>query len=295
MKIRVLSEGGLGNQLFQASYAHRTAIAYPIHEVYFVDDNSKSDRKFELDDFFDQCPHVKQGKNLLINGKNRHDIHLSLSRRVKWYQGAKYLENLFKEEGGLVGSDFNLNSRILAATSEYLNVRGYFQKSKYHIPADPCFANALIRALEKNARKLKSDDFICVHIRRGDFMRFSSHGPLSKEYFIDQLHNLEKNSRSVLVHSDDLKIVDEFALLSIKISEYSLSSNAWDVLSDAAMSTYFIGSNSSLSWWAAYCTQNFGHSVKKNIYFPSEWFRGIPTESLEIIPENWRTVKVRWD
>lgn len=295
MKIRVLSEGGLGNQLFQASYAHRTAIAYPNHEIYFVDDNSKLDRKFELDQFFDQCPHLKQGKNRLINGKNRHDVHLSLLRRVKWYQGSNYLEKLYKEEGGLLDSDFDLNSRIFAARSEYLNVRGYFQKSKYHFPTDLCFANALIRALEKNARRLNSEDFICVHVRRGDFLSFSSHGPLSKEYFIDQLQHLGDNSRSVLLHSDDPEIFDEFASLPIKLSEYSLSSNAWDVLSDAARSKYFIGSNSSLSWWAAYCTQNFGHSVNKDIYFPSEWFRGVSTESLEIIPENWKTVKVRWD
>ena len=174
-------------------------------------------------------------------------------------------------------------------------MRGYFQKSKYHFPADPCFANALIRALEKNARRLKSENFTFVHVRRGDFVRFSSHGPLSKEYFIDQLQHLDDNSRSVLIHSDDIKIVDDFASLPIKLSEYSLSSNAWDVLSDAAKSNYFIGSNSSLSWWAAYCTQNFGHSVNKNIYFPSEWFRGVSTKSLEIIPNNWKTVKARWD
>lgn len=297
MQIRVLSEGGLGNQLFQASYAHRTAMVYPNHYVYFVNDNSKYDRKFELDDFFEECPHVKQSESNLINGMNRHNLHLSLSRRVKWYKGANYLDNLYKEEGGLVGfdSDFDLHSRILASRSKNLNVRGYFQKSKYNFPVDPCFAKALFRALEKNARRLLCDEFTCVHVRRGDFLHFSSHGPLSKGYFTDLLYNLERYAGGVIIHSDDPTIVDKFASLPIKLSEFSLSSNVWDVLSDASRSACFIGSNSSLSWWAAYCAQNFGHSTKKNIYFPSEWFRGVSTKSLEIIPESWKTVKVQWD
>jgi hypothetical protein len=48
MQIRVLSEGGLGNQLFQASFAHRLAILMPEYDVSFVNDNSASDRRFSL-------------------------------------------------------------------------------------------------------------------------------------------------------------------------------------------------------------------------------------------------------
>lgn len=296
MQIRVLSEGGLGNQLFQASFAHRLAMLFPECKVSFVNDNSKSDRKFSLEGFFDSCSHVKESKSHLYRGRNRNDIHRILTRRYPRFGDSNYLRRIVNEGEARFPSELELQ-KYLQNSSQKLNIiRGYFQKSEYHFPVHSCFASALKDSISANSDGFLSSDRgrASAHIRRGDFLKFSSHGPLSIDYFAKQLVPLQGEVRYLSVHSDDSSVMSELGKLSFQITESSLSENPWQLISDAISSRFFIGSNSSLSWWAAFALTTFGAPESSRITFPSEWFRNVHSRDLGILHPQWNLVEVDW-
>ena len=297
MQIRVLSEGGLGNQLFQASFAHKLAILFPDYKILFVNDNSKSDRKFSLEGFFGSCSHVRESESYLIGGKNRNEIHRTLTRRIPGFGDSNYLRKVINEGGSKFSSERDLQS-FLGSSSQKLNIiRGYFQRSDYHFPVHNCFASALRKSISAN-----SDEYLVpriggasIHIRRGDFLKFSSHGPLAIDYFTKQLVPLQGEVKYLSVHSDDSSVIHELKNLSFETTESSMSENPWQLISDAIAAKYFFGSNSSLSWWAAFASTTFGEPGLSRITFPSEWFRGVNSRTLGILPVEWDLVEVDWD
>jgi len=296
MQIRVLSEGGLGNQLFQASFAHKLAILFPEYRVHFVNDNSSSDREFSLEGFFDSCSHVTESKSYLIRGRNRNDIHRALTRRIPGFGDRHYLRKLINEGDSKFSSEKDLQN-LLESSSQKMNIiRGYFQKSGYHFPVHNCFALSLKNSISANSEEHFFSDNVgaSIHIRRGDFLKFSSHGPLAMQYFTKQLVPLQGEVRYLSVHSDDPYVLQELRNLSFQISKSSMSENPWQLLKDAISAKYFIGSNSSLSWWAAFAATTFGEAGLSKITFPSEWFRGVNSRNLEIMPTEWNLVEVDW-
>ena len=92
-QVLVLSEGGLGNQLFQASFAHWFAEHHPTKKVRFIDSNSSKDRPFELTHLFDNCEHVGIPPRFTILGLTISELLNALRRRFRriWL----FFENLF--------------------------------------------------------------------------------------------------------------------------------------------------------------------------------------------------------
>ena len=294
MRIKVMSEGGLGNQLFQASFAHYLSQGIPNCEIFFVNDNSNSDRTFFLNNFFQNCSHVQESKSRLQFGRNRHELNLSLTRKFPFFKDKRYSRRLIKEND--TTSDFMLyfNQLVVSSHPKEFLIRGYFQNWTYHFMSSECFLSCLRDALKLNARIVNESKFACVHIRRGDYWRFSSHGPLSDQFYINQVWRIKDRVSKLVVHSDDILAVNNLGMLPIGVSNYSLSGNAWDLLADASQAAFFIGSNSSLSWWAAFAHDHLGKFGNAQITFPSEWYRGVPTQTLSIIPNHWELVKVDW-
>lgn len=64
MNINIISQGGIGNQLFQAAAAHEIAVLYPDFHVNFLNANHAGDRPFKLHQFFADCPHVSESRTL---------------------------------------------------------------------------------------------------------------------------------------------------------------------------------------------------------------------------------------
>lgn len=303
MRIRVLSEGGLGNQLFQAAYAHHLSTQFPHAIVEFIDCNSTGDRKFELSHFFDSCEHVTQKRAWRLFDKTGLEVRRGLSRRFGTLGASLLSINEVSELGGLG----NQNERIINEINtmgtlsrliglNQINVRGYFQYWEHMFPGDECFLRLFRNCLSSNTsswEKKQSSD-VCLHIRRGDYLKNPSLGPLRLEYYVDLLEKYVNLQGKVTLHSDqtDLEILTK--RLGTFLSDSSFSSNPWDLFSDAINSKVLICSNSSLSWWAAYSKEQFGMIDNSKIIFPSEWFRNVSTFSLGILPPQWEIAEVMW-
>ena len=135
-----------------------------------------------------------------------------------------------------------------------------------------------------------NEEFIALHVRRGDYISSrktsSYHGNLEKSYFIKAVEYMRKKfgELPVLLFSDDYdwlnKNLKEVIPNSFVIS--SISNSAEEDLFYMTHAKYFILSNSTFSWFAAFL------STKKNkfIVLPKYWFNKVKT-SKDYIYKDW--------
>lgn len=297
MKIMIRSEGGIGNQLFQASFAHFLAESHPEFEVVFCDENGVEDRAFALDDFFIGCTHVNQLKSRTLMGKSELDVIRALDRRLFPIFREGYRNGLVKETN-LLG--FQLG-KILEEIQENnifgrCNVVGNFQCSQYSFPISDCFLGCLTRHLDKNSSQPVSLQIVdvAVHVRRGDYTTNDFYGPLGLRFFEKAISELNMRNPRIVLHSDDPSFTLSDATRARLIRDISFSSNPWDLLRDARDSKAFIGSNSSLSWWAAYLHQIF-HPTNAQVTLPDKWNKRDSTNEIFLSLDNWTLLSTIWD
>lgn len=299
-KVFVNSQGGIGNQLFQAAAAHDFALSNPRCKIYFVKGNDPSERSFELKGFFNDCNHVITSKlldqifwifNRFYDKLNNRFVSFKILLQVLFRCEVPRLE-INNQSSEII------NLVIRESNSAYLVLRGYFQSITFTGTDKECF-NRLLKnqILMQSSCKQGAKDFILMHARRGDYFINPSLGPLSIEYFKTALDvvSTECQGLSLLIHSDGdesefSSIIDRFHFLRSR----SFSKNAWDCLFDSTNARYFVGSNSTLSWWASYSMQLFSPSVGRVSIFPSEWYVRSPVFDLELFNTDWRLVKADW-
>ena len=133
-------------------------------------------------------------------------------------------------------------------------------------------------------------EFIALHVRRGDYISCKKtsryHGNLENSYFIKSVNYIRNiyGDLPVLLFSDDYKWLNinlkEIIPNSIVFSSDSISPE--EDLFYMTKARFFILSNSTFSWWAAFL------STKKNkfIIFPKYWFNKVKTTQ-KYIYKNW--------
>ena len=133
-------------------------------------------------------------------------------------------------------------------------------------------------------------EFIALHVRRGDYISSKNtsryHGNLQKSYFIKAVKYIRKKfgELPVLLFSDDYNWLNENLKEVIPNSFVisSISNSAEEDLFYMTKAKYFILSNSTFSWFAAFL------STKKNkfIVLPKYWFNKVKT-SKDYIYKDW--------
>jgi len=286
MSLIVQAHGGLGNQLFQAQYAHFIAENIPELSVHFRSTHSQDSRKFQLEGFFDDCPHVIQkksshlvesSKNLILNGMLRRNLTF-----------VEFFIKRLEDENARTFEDLKKFGKFGSTAS----IRGYFQDRVFE--ASGCFFRALKEAIAKEPVRDMLKYRTVVHIRKGDFKKFRSHGPLSNEYF-ERLITNYASGISVL-HTDadsgqlSLKIVNQISEV-----KFSSSNSPWSLLQDSIGARVFIGSNSTLSWWAATVNEKLNSGEPSKILVPSDWKRENCDAREKLIKPNWEIVQSDWE
>ena len=148
---------------------------------------------------------------------------------------------------------------------------GYFQSEKYfkEFKSDLKdlfeFPSNITNRVDNHIKSIDKD-IITIHVRRGDYLdNIKIHIPITEDYYDKALKAINNNSALKILATDDINTVSrEFK----DIIQYTYS-NGKSELEDLYILTkgkYFIGCNSSFSWWAAYLG-NFN-----KIFFPKVWF-----------------------
>lgn len=291
MKIHVLSQGGLGNQLFQANYAHYLSTILPGAKIVFTNHNIALDRDFALDGFFAQCAHVKDASK--FDSKTDFIVRTSRSLSRRFPKLSKYMRKtlgVLEAEDAFDGMNSTINSlKKMQSLPIALRIIGHFQNSDLVNP-DSCFEKSLTSFVNANRNSAAEEFRGVIHLRQGDYFQNASMGPIAMDYFKEVLSGIDNKAINFAIHTDGK--LDNSWIPSELNYNYRENSKAVDVLYDASHANIFVGSNSSLSWWASYL-QNIFNSSAVSI-FPSEWMRDLPTSQLPVYRKSWILHKVIW-
>ncbi len=302
-KTLVCLRGGLGNQLFQLSYAlHTTNLSEQIGFISRLGlPNSNKCDKPELYD-------------LLIPNDYRNDfeiqswllsklLNFSLGEKIKKrpsryvtlieYAASIFLFLRFKKW-------FRINSGVgvgYAPTPEWrggILVNGYFQSFRW-VSIEKL--KDVLRPIDASDSKLQpyldevsQKRVLALHIRLGDYTLFDQFGVLSKEYYTKALTSMkEKENFDVIwLFSNDLEeapnlIPSEYSRIIRHVSSDLTSVETLQVMRLAH--SYIIG-NSTFSWWGAMLS----NTTSPSVIAPIPWFRNM-NEPIDLIPPIWERME----
>jgi hypothetical protein len=243
-------QGGLGNQMFQIAVSSSLAISN--NDTYSYN--------------FEDCYTPNQGN-----------------------KSTKYVNNIFKNIPNHSRYNFeNFYNEPKFSFSEItykenLLLNGYFQSEKY-FKKNSDIIKKLFYINEEDIKnvstKYDTKNLTCVHVRRGDYLKFKDfHFTCDINYYKNAI-NLINDTKFIFI-SDDIDWVK-----STFKSDNFLYSDLNDEILDLTLITMcknVIISNSSFSWWGAYLNSNNG-----KIIAPKKWFG--PSghkDTQDVIPNDW--------
>lgn len=251
-------QGGIGNQMFQIATTYSLAISNNDKAVFN----------------FNDCYTPNQG-----------------------FSASKYKNTLFKNVKEITNYNGFINqyneltfsfNRIPYKPNMLLN--GYYQTEKYFKEhkkeiIDLFFINPVdINYIKERYNDIDFNNTVSVHIRRGDYLKFSDYHIGCSLYYYKEAINYFKNKNFIFV-SDDIEWCKE----NFKGENYFFSDLNDEVL-DLTLITiceHNIIANSSFSWWGSYLNKN----ENKKVIAPKTWFNpynpNTPKDTEDIYCENW--------
>lgn len=246
--------GGLGNQMFQIAAA--TSLA--------IDNNDEAIFNFK------KCFTPLQGNSSL---KYKDNIFKNIKNSDSIISEYSYDETSYKH------SEIPYVKNLLI--NGYFQSEKYFQKNKQQI-ADLFFINEEdVAVLTLKYKQINLDKTVCVHVRRGDYLRFSDIHPVCEIEYYKKAMDFFPNKNFIFVSKDMGWVKDNF-----KGENIFYCQNENEIL-DFTIQTICsdnIIANSTFSWWAAYLNKN----KDKKIIAPSQWFgKNSGIYQNDIVPANW--------
>ena len=268
--------GGLGNQMFQYSYAK--SLQRKGHKV-----------KIDISAFDEYKLHG--GYQL-----DKYNIDLK-AHPVNFL--SKILKKLGLYKGRLIKENSLLFSNDLLRVKDNSYVEGYFQSERYFSTIRRDIEISFdIKAELSNYTKLTkgliqdASNSVSLHVRRGDYISNKkaniAHGTCDLDYYQRAMSilNSKFNNVKYFVFSDDIKWCKE----NLKINSviYVDSEEERDPCEDIylmSLCRHNIIANSSFSWWGAWLNKN----NEKIVVTPKRWFddNNLQKQSIRLIPEAW--------
>lgn len=267
--------GGLGNQMFQYAFYLRLKKRFPLDFFAFdIELSQGCHNGYELDKVF-----CLDGLRLARN-----------YRRLKKHF-PRLLDNLHevKQEYALE-YDANMLRRLAFARYE-----GFWQSEKYFCEVEGAvrrsfrFNESLLNDLTKDlSNTIQSENYVSVHIRRGDYVQQQAFFGLCDEAYYHQSIDLMRQkvgNPSFVFFSDDMSWVrDKFYEKDAVYVDWNLGKESWQDMYLMTLCRHHIIANSSFSWWGAWLNPN----KDKVVVAPRQWFRSMP--NYDILPGGWLTV-----
>ena len=275
--------GGLGNQLFEYACARNLQLKYSDSLFLDIEGFRRSPRHYSLSNF--------------VLDEDVRVLPLNKSRSLLFWQA------LSKTNEGLAFRIAKLFGVYLWKTPTYkeitigdtnrknLYLYGYWQSELYfkehaeqirkelRIKTDPTSESQLY------LYEIQQSESVCVHIRRGDFVQ---HGLIvcDESYYLKGLDTILKlrPEAKCFIFTDDLAWVKENIHFPLPVTFVELEDPDYEILRLMYSCKHFIISNSSLSWWAQYLSDN----PEKIVIAPSVWYpSGRGQRDRSIYLDNW--------
>ena len=188
-------------------------------------------------------------------------------------------------------SSYSYNKITLNKHNNYI-LNGYFQSEKYfsHISDEIKDLFSVPEHYKKSLTEKymleENTNFVSLHVRRGDYLKFSDiHPACTEQYYTKSILTINERDRidKILIFSDDIDWCKKAMNFSKKII---FVEEKYDYLELYLMflCKHNILANSSFSWWSAWINNN----PNKIVIAPKVWFgpKG-PQDTQDLIPDKW--------
>lgn len=298
--IIVCMSGGLGNQIFQLSFAYTLQERFP--------GNVKLDISFfeQSDKLISKCYRLFRGvssRKYYFYALKDFEIATEKEVAIVLYPGLIkrfFFQKMNKLLGGWISTGMLSRGRVYTEsefndfiankiTSAYF--RGYWQEYRFYIPYERLIRNkikSLVHGFLLNTNHCHFERTCVIHIRKTDqasFLLRSIYAPVDLKYIENSIKNvigINKNIVKLLICSDDIEWCKKNIQSVEGVEEicFSETSSHWEDFSIMLDSRFLIISNSTFSWWAGYLGDH------KLVIAPAKWYAR-DKSSFEFIPESW--------
>lgn len=280
--------GGLGNQLFQYAFYKQLEVNYPQEEIK-VDitefKNYALHNGFELERVFNLTLN-KANQKEIIKVKSGRSFFAKVKRKLVGYKSTHIFQDKFDYS--------HVGGRNL-----YLD--GYWQHPKFWELTHDNLAKFLQFNIDLSIKskeilnKIKTENSISIHIRRGDYLlpqNANIFTNCSLDYYQKSISYFEEKypDISFYVFSDDINWVKDNLKVdsSVEFINHNTGNKSSEDLFLMSQCKHNIIANSSFSWWGAYLNKNPNNEV----ICPDRWWKD-PNHNDEIyIPKNWKKIQV---
>lgn len=304
MLIVLRLEGGLGNQLFQFSFARSLQKRYGGKIIFDLHCYKKEVRdKLSIFQIISECENVSFSSSIIVVSIAylvrcvARLVHFAMRKIIK--DKVKRIRTLatfgvFIQDGTQYFEYFSKLSFPIKFVS------GNFMSEKYFNDITQDIKNDLSRLTdsglnEKIRRHLGFEESVCVHIRRGDYASSVWADKLlvcDFEYYENAIKFLKKKLNNPIFYvfsnsSEDLAWISENFKFSAPVRYVDLKNPDYEEIKLMSCCKHFILSNSTFSWWASYLSTN----ENKIVVAPSRWNSGVWDMSDIYLPE-WHIIEV---
>lgn len=294
--ITVKLVGGLGNQLFGYYFGQSLGVdvRYDVSDQALgLSTQSVSIKELNLKGDFGV---FENRISTLFGNKPR------LLKRIVRKLGAVLKRTLLQKytyESNVIGFDSHFPTRHL----KLRYIKGYFQSYKYFqkaVDLKPELSKVELKNPSQWFKVMETEirmaNPLVIHIRRGDYLRYSEdYGLLSEDYYLKAIELAERSSNEkskIWLFSDSFELVQEnmphLMSLSPRVILPPEGISDAEVLVLMSLCKKIVIANSTFSWWAA--TLNTKNKV---VVSPNKWFKGMQDPS-NLIPNNWLTQDSDW-
>ncbi len=262
--------GGVGNQLFQFALARSLSMQYGYDIMLNKILYSKAMRKMRINKIqIIEAPRVRYEKTNSIIGFLAMIIAFLYAKILK--------TKIFSYHNKCIAIESNIGRSFIPVdihNSNRVYINGYFQSEKYFHGASDIIIKEILFYLRSmsdseyiSSIKIK-DNFICLHVRGGDFKNNDEYDICSERYYRKSIDFISRIVRDPVfyVFSDDVAYAKSLLSFNNNLI-YIENGSEIDQLYYMTMFSKFIISNSSFSWWAQYLSD----SKKRIVVAPAHW------------------------
>ena len=278
--------GGLGNQMFEYAHARRLQLKnndkLALDLEGFTHNNPKYPaRHFSLTPFcipeeIEILP-MKKCKKLIIAQAASKLNRKSASKLFELFHIYLWKTPQYKQ--------FNIGDTKRGVYYFY----GYWQSDKYFHDYFEVIKNELqvksdpIPEAIPFIQMAEQENSVCVHIRRGDYVRGNMITCDEKYYLTGMRYISDKvGDCTFLIFTDDIEWVQKNIHFEFPVKYVTLDGPDYEVMRIMYRCNHFVISNSSYSWWAQFLCKK----ENKIVFAPSVWFPNMPEEK-SIYQDNW--------
>jgi tellurite resistance-related uncharacterized protein len=289
MKIFVLFDGGLGNQLFE--YACGRALALRGGGELVIDPwecRAGRSRPLELHHFNIKARSTTAWENALCRLVDSQ--RLEIPRKMLQALAPGLLPTVVRQrEHGFDPAIFNVKGSLFL--DGWWQSELYFRDYRDQIISDLNFRELPDDQNRQSLEQIRGGEAVCIHVRRGDYVSdpyiLKNIGVCGLEYYRAAIETMAQRVKSptYFIFSDDPQWTREN--LPVPEPRVFISHNCgtkdWEDLRLLSACRHFIIANSTFSWWGAWLSAHPG----KAVIAPSRWFAKPELSARDLIPESW--------